>query len=344
MSELRARWLPSPPAGWEALRAADPGATPAHHPALALAFAASQAGSAARFLALDRDGDLVGGMPLVVQRRAGFHWLLAMPASLPGAPLARSAAERAEVDRAAARALDHLGRELNAVGGAWVCYRPSAEPVAEEALLGVGGETRRFEASHIALASGLEQVLRRMDRKTRKEMRQAREAGLAVAEDPTALEAVYALYRSQSRAWRTHRALPLELLRRLLAPGADAPLARLFVVRDGRGPLAGLLALDSPIETMLWWSGTHRDARAAHAFPLLLWSVIEWAHGQGRARVNLGASADRDAVLAFKESMGADRYGYPVRWLDARHASLPGRAVAALQAWLRRRRPLGARV
>jgi hypothetical protein len=105
--------------------------------------------------------------------------------------------------------------------------------------------------------------------------------------------------------------------------------------------LAGVLALDSPFETLPWWSGTHPDARMAHAFPLLLWSLIEWAHAQGRVRVNLGASADREAVMAFKESLGAVSFHYPVRWLDARHAPLAGRAVAALQERVRRSRPRG---
>jgi hypothetical protein len=71
----------------------------------------------------------------------------------------------------------------------------------------------------------------------------------------------------------------VELSRRLLAPpaaespGAGGPLARLFTVRDGRGLLSAVLALDHPREMMPWWSGTHPDARGREAASLLLASV-----------------------------------------------------------------------
>jgi len=344
LAEPHFRWLASPPAGYRELLAADANATPAHHPGVARAFAVTLPGMSARFLALERGDRLCGWMPVVVQRRASFHWIHALPMLLPGAPLARDA-DREDVDRAAARALESLAIELGAVGGSWACYRPVGPSVTEEALSALGGETRRFEAAIVPLHQGLDPLLQRMDRKTRKEMRQARERGLAVAEEPGAIDAAYALYATQARSWPAHRALPLELLRRLLrgegAEPGEPPPARLFTVRDHRGLLAGVLALDGPHETMLWWSGTHPGARASHAFPLLLWSVIEWAQARGRARVNLGASADREAILAFKGSLGAQPVHYPVRWLDARHAHRVGRMVAALQARLRRGRPRG---
>jgi hypothetical protein len=340
LAALTSRWLAAPPPQWAALVAADPQATPGQHPALARAFAAAMPGMTARFLAVEREGVLCGGMPAVVQRRAGFHWVYSMPALLAGAPLA-VAGEREAVDLASGAALAALTAELGAVGG----YRPGAPPPSDDALERVGGETRRFEASVIPLERGLEPLLQRMDRKTRKEMRLARDRGLALEQDAGALEAAYALYQAQARAWKAHRLVPLELLRRLLGAGESSeglpPVARLFVIRDARGLLAATLALDSPRELQLWWSGTHPEARALHAFPLLLWSVVEWAHAAGRARVNLGASADRGAILAFKESLGADACGYPVRWFDARHAPPLGRAVARLQARVRRGRPRG---
>ncbi len=311
---------------------------------MAAAFAGTSDGARPRFLALRLEGRLVGGLPAVLQRRAGFHWIHAMPALLSGAPLALPGFGP-EVDRAAGDAMDRLARDSGAVGGAWSCYRAEGEAVGDDALGRVGGETRRFEAAHVPLAAGLDPLLQRMDRKTRKEMRQARERGLTVGEDDGALGEAYALYRAQARGWSSHRAVPPELLRRLLAARASAPgverAARLFAVRDRRGLLAATLALDSPRETMLWWSGSHPEARAAHAFSLLLWAVVEWAHARGRSRVNLGASAGLDPLLAFKGSLGAVPFTYPVRWLDARHAVGAGRAVAWLQARVRRGRHRG---
>lgn len=298
-----------------------------------------------RWLVVERDGREIGGMPVVVQRRGGFHWIHALPATLPGAPLAADGC-REEVDRAAADAIESLAGELGIVGGTWTLYRPGAPAFAADALGRVGGETRRFEAAHVSLDAAWETLLQRMDRKTRKEMRLARESGLAVVEDDGALLEAYALYRAQAKAWRRHGPVPLELLRRLLSPDlapiADADrAARLFVVRSPRRLLAAALALDGARETMLWWSGSHPDARAAHAFPLLLGGVMEWAKTRGRARVNLGASAGLEPLHAFKESLGAVPFSYPVRWLDARRAQGAGRAVGWLQRRLRRSYPRG---
>jgi hypothetical protein len=278
----------------------------------------------------------------VIRRQAGFHWIHAMPSLLTAAPLA-VVGSHAAVDLAVGEALAALQRELGAVGGEWCCYRPSDPPVDRAALERPGGETRMLEASLIELERGAGAPLARVDRKTRRDLRQARDAGLTFAEAPEQLAEAYALHLAQSRAWRGHRPLPLELSRRLLGVGgAGTPLARLFVVRDGRGLLAATFALDHLRETLVWWSGMHKDGRARHAFPLLMWSVVEWAAARGRARVNLGASAGLDAVADFKDSLGARPFAYPVRWLDAHAAPGAGRLVHAAQGWLRRGRHRGA--
>jgi hypothetical protein len=298
-----------------------------------------------QWLVVERDGREIGGMPVIVQRRGGFHWLHALPATLPAAPLAADGC-REEVDRAAADAIEDLAGRLGVVGGTWTLYRPDAPAFPEDALHRVGGETRRFEAAHVPLAAAWETLLQRMSRKTRHELRQAREQGLTVVEDDDALTEAYALYRAQAKAWPGHGPVPLELLRRLLAPDvasrADADrAARLFVVRSPHRLLTAALALDGARETMLWWSGSHPGARGAHAFPLLLAGVMEWAHARGRARVNFGASAGLEPLHAFKESLGAVAFSYPVHWLDARYAHGAARAVGWLQGRVRRGRARG---
>jgi hypothetical protein len=335
-------WLDSPPAGWSDLLRGDANATAAHRPELWHAFTAALPGHAARFAAVLEGGELIGGAPAMIERRGGFHWIQGMPMVLPGAPLAR-AGRHAEVDRAVGAALAALRREARALGGAWSLYRPRGPAVAPDALAELPGVTRVLESGVIDLERGIEAAWRRVDRKTRQEIQHAR-AGLRFDEDAGALEPAYALHAAQSRRWRGHTPLPLELSRRLLAatPGSGgAPAARLFTARDARGLLSGTLVLDHPRESLVWWSGTHAEGRAREVFGFLLWSIAEWASSAGRERLNLGASPGLDPVAAFKRSLGATSLAYPVRWLDASGASLAGRAVAAAQHWRRRARALG---
>ena len=333
---LEPRILEAPPEGWDALLAADPNATAAHTPALWRAFTAACPMRLA-FVAAFEGGAPAGGAPVLIERRAGLEWLRALPMLLPAAPLSREG-RREAVDDAVARGIGGLQRRLRVVGGEWAVYRAHDAPPGDAVLAACGGETRTLEAACVDLAAGIAAARRRMDRKTRQDVRRASRR-LRFEEAPAALEEAYALYVRQARHWGAHRPLPLELSRRLLA--GDAPPARLFTVRDARGLLSATLALDGARETMLWWSGSHPAARHRGAFPFLLWSVVEWAAAAGRARVNLGASAGRSPVAEFKSSFGAHDVRYPVCWLDARYAAPPGRVVAALQNRLRRGRDRG---
>jgi hypothetical protein len=329
----------TPPEGWGELVREDPAAGPWHRPELWAAIAASVPDMRAAFLAVERDGALAGGAPVVIERRGPLHRLHALPWGLPGAALARPGAH-AEVDAAVGKGLAHLQRASGAAGGGWVNYRPGGPPVSIEAVETPPGETRMLEASVIDLEpEGIEAAARRMHRKTRQDLHHARAAGLRFAEEPDALEEAYALHLAQARTWPRHRPLPLELARRLLgarSPSVPGPAARLFTLRDRRGVEAALLALDHPRETLPWWSGVHPEGRHRHASGLLLWSVVEWAAAAGRSRVNLGSSAGIDPLRAFKASLGARAVRYPVRWLAPASAPLALRLAAAM---LRRLRP-----
>ena len=341
MTGAAAVWREAPPAGWNDLLAGDPNATPAHRPELWEALAGILPGHAVRFAALEEGGELVGGAAVLIERRAGLHWIHALPMALPGAPLARPG-RHADVDRAVASALEDLRCELRAAGGEWSLYRPRGPAVAAEAYEIVPGDSLQIESAIVELGGGAPgpgagpaaAAWRRVDRKTRQDIQRARERGLEFAEDAAALDPAWALHAAQASRWSAVTPLPLELSRRLIELGA----ARLFTVRDPRGLLSAAFALDHPRETLVWWSGTHPDGRAEHAFALLLWSIVEWAAGAGRERVNLGASPGLDPVAAFKRSLGAAPVAYPVRWIDSGEAPIVGQVVAAAQRWLRRGR------
>ena len=335
---LTARWLDHPPAAWTTLLESDPSATPMHRAALSHAFAAVLPGYTAQWIAVERDGELVGGAPAMIERRAGLHWIHAMPLGLPGTPLALSGMHGA-VDHAVADALDRRAQELRAVGGTWVLYRPAGPDVERDAAERVPGETRMTATSAVDLGEGIDAAYRAMARRTRKDIRTPRARQVVCAEDPQALEETYALYRAQARQWPGHRPRPLELLRRLLA--SDSPAARLFTARDERGLLAGILTLIGDREWTLWWSGSHPEARPRHAFVKLFWWSAERAAAAGCTRLNLGASVGLASVAVFKLGFGARDLPVTVRWFAPVHAGVVGRAVAGLQERIRALRSRG---
>jgi CelD/BcsL family acetyltransferase involved in cellulose biosynthesis len=324
------------PEGWGDLIEHDADATPGHRPEMWIALSAALAGFEPRVIAIEDGGELIGGMPLMIERRGALAWLHALPYLLSGAPLARPG-HRAEVDASAADALAALSQELRAAGGEWSCYRPEGDAIADHALDRLSGETRWMESAVIDLTSGAAAARRGMDRKARQDVSRSRDQGVRFGEEPAALEEAYALHARQSRAWSGHRPLPIELSRRLI----DSGIGHLMIARDGRGMLCATLALEGPHDGFVWWSGSHPGARAAEAFPGLLWWIAEWSAARGRRRFDLGASRGIVPIERFKRSLGARAVRYPVRWLDAREAPPLGRLAAALQRRLRRGRPRG---
>jgi hypothetical protein len=340
VSAAIARVGDAPPPGWSDLLLEDRNATAAHRPELWTVLSQIHPGWSLRFLAVERDGALLGGAPLFLDRRLGHTWIHAMPYVLPGTPLARPGCH-AEVDAASGVAMGALQREVRAVGGEWSLYRPAGPDPGDATFASTSGETRRLETSNIDLEEGLAAAWRRVDRDTRHELRRARARGLRVAEEPEALEPTYALHLAQARAWPRYRPLPLEVSRRLLgAPSAGflPPVARLVTVRDRRGLVAGMFFLDHVHEILGWWSGMRGGPRAQHAMPFLVWSVVEWAAEAGRRRLNLGGSIGRASLAAFKHALGARACSYPVRWLDAGHGPWTARLLAGLQRGVRRGR------
>ncbi len=331
------RILDEAPPAWHELLHADPGAGPGHRPGLWSALAGAIPGGSVRFLAVESDAVLIGGMGVVIERRAGFEWIHALPWLLGGAPLA-SEGHHARVDAAFARGLKALMQERRVVGGEWVAWRPAGEPPGAPAIERVPGTTTRVATAIVDLADGIDGVRGRV-RRTRRQYLNRDSDSLVFAEDPGALEEVYVLHTRQARHWGGYQPLPLELSRRLLAP--PAPLGRLFTIREHGRLLAGTLFLDHPRELFAWWSGVHARARGRHVFPLLLWRAVEWAADRGRARVNLGGSAGRASLVAFKQALGATDQSFDVRWLAANYATPPGRWIAALQRRRRRARVQG---
>ena len=331
MSERAAAVLDHVPAGWDALLAADPSATPAHRPILWEAFAAALPGFSWRVLVHEADGRLSGGAPLVRTQRGPWRELHAMPWMLPGAPRALPG-EHARVDASIARSFAAFAAREQVTGGTWALYRPEGPAPEAVAFEGLGGTVREVETALLPLGAGLEARRAHMARKQRQALDQALALPYAFAEEPAALDEAYALHLAQSRHWSAHRPLPIELSRRLLqASDAQGPVAHLYTLRSAAGLASATFTLEGAHETVLWWAGTHPRARRSSAFLRLVWEIALRAQAQGRRRLNLGASLGLPFVAAFKQSLGADGFHYPVRVLDARHAPAWMRVLARLK-------------
>jgi hypothetical protein len=337
----RTRLLDTPPAGWSALLRSDANATPAHRPEVAAALA-GVLGMEPAWVAVEDGHGLAGGASFCLERRAGARWLHAMPFLLPGAPLAREGAA-AVVDAAVASAIAGLQRDRHLAGGEWCFFYRPAGGVESSAIDQVPGRTTVFHTAVLRLAPGTA-FESGLDRDERHLLRRARRAGLAFAEDPAALDEVYALHLAQSRAWRGHTPLPLELSRRLLESGLDGagPAGRVVVLRAAGRLVAGMFVLDHDREVFAWWSGARREGRSAAATRLLMAATADWAAARGRSRLNLGGSGGIGSLSDFKRSLGAVDVPVAVRWLDASCAPWPARGLAAVQSLLRRGRFRGA--
>src|SRR5262249_36020990 len=144
------RILDDPPPEWSVLVAEDRNATPAHRPELWTAWCRTMPGMRRCFVSVEAQGGMIGGAGFLLERRAGFHWIRALPLALSGAPLAR-AGSHAIVEGACAEAMARLLRERRGAGGEWSLYRPAGPGVEVAAIDRLPGETRVVETSIIPL-------------------------------------------------------------------------------------------------------------------------------------------------------------------------------------------------
>ena len=271
-----------------------------------------------------------------------------MPYLLPGAPLARGRRARAgrRGGRERARARCSASSARRAESGRSTA--PSGPPVATaEALASPPARRASVETAVVdARRRHRAGVARARPRRRRRELGAARRARAAFAEDPGALDEAYALHRAQSRRWRGHRPLPLELSRRLLAAarrGRRAAARACSRCATRAACSRRRCSLDHPREMLRVVERARASGRArARVRRCSLWSVAEWAAARGRARVNLGGSAGRASLAAFKRALGA-RDASVSRALARRapRARGPARLAAALQRRCARRRPRG---
>ncbi len=169
---------------------------------------------------------------------------------------------------------------------------------------------------------------RALNRKTRKAVRRARKAGLAVAEEtgPAAVEVFRGLL-SATLARHGAPMMPAALFDTLIG----RLNARILVVRKRTGDeaLASLLWLrDGPL-AWVPWSGSR--LRADRPGDLLFWGLIKHALDAGTVIVDFGRSRVGGGGYRFKRGFGA--IPVPILWLSDRKSDIYRRYASAQRLW-----------
>ncbi len=250
-------------------------------------------------LALERDGELVGVMPLVHSgpRLSGAR-LSSLPTAKSAGPLA--------VDRAGATALLRASAQL----------RQDTRVGALNVRSSVAGLERQIDDVRVAstypsyvlsltAADELLEGYKRSSKNLYRSILKSQRSGLTIADasSPRELRRWYRLYL---RTMRKHRSFPRSL-RQFEAAMAllDPERWRLVTVSKDGQTIAGGVFHDIAGTVELLYNASdpaHLAARPNHA---LYWHAIRAAIERGRSAFDFG-SADSQALRSFKEQWGAD--------------------------------------
>jgi FemAB-related protein (PEP-CTERM system-associated) len=248
-------------------------------------------GRRTRYLLAKRDGEIVGGLPLVAfDSRIFGRFAVSLPFVNYGGIVADdSEARRALVDAgvewARTSRLRYLElRHVEQQAPAW----PSR---------------RHKVAMHLPLASDAEDQWTRLDRKVRNQVRKAEKSGLTLeVAAGTLVDDFYSVFARNMRDLGTpvYAKAFFELVVRLLP---DA--ARVFVVRLNREPIAASITLADRGAMEVPWASSLREMNDRSPNMLLYWAMLRTAIGDGCRRFDFGRSSPGAGTYRFKEQWGA---------------------------------------
>lgn len=281
-------------AEWEALLASDPRASVFHHPRWNQRYARFHPTVRARWFEVrDGAGALVGGLPFVESRRAGFvAWTSGVGGTFGGPVVTQpeGEAESALVD-------------AFTTAGGWRVVR--RELVWDGALPPAGPSPfRSIEAAVLDLREGFEPFLREhFPKKRRNECNRSDRRGLVINPEGSVAELAefHGLYCDQAAEWGV-RPEPLDYLKAVLEEEGSA---HFFVgIQEGR-VVGGHLCFTRP-DRLFAWIGTTKRMPTTFPSSLLIREEARWAADHGLAWLDLGSSVGLTGVAQYKRLLGAD--------------------------------------
>ncbi len=279
------------PGEWDAFVEGSPEATGYHLSAWRDVFTRAF-GHDTAYLAARRDGEVVGMLPLVLFD----SWLFGrFGVSLPFVNYGGVVAADASVASALLDAANALAqtRKLAHLELRHVTPHFPALPV------------RRHKAAMLLPLRGTaDQVWQHLDRKVRNQVRKGERSGLSV--EWGGAELVGDFYNVFARNMRD-LGTPV-YTRRFFEQVVSAfpDRARVWVVREGRTPVAASLTFGWRETIEVPWASALRSSRSSCANVLLYWTMIREATSQGYTTFDFGRSTPGEGTYHFKQQWGAE--------------------------------------
>ena len=303
-----------PPAGWDELLGADPGADFFHSPAWSAAACANYPDLEPIWLVAESGGRMVGGLPAVRRTRRSVLPLSVdhLESSLEGTsggPVVRDDLPL-EIQESVFQGLvqNFLDLRKGPLASCSISLNTSHEKRFGHLLPAATGWKRRdVPGAVIDLAGGLEKVeMTRLNGNKRNERNRGLRRGAEVftTSESKWIDGYYPMYESASRIWGI-APVPRKFLLDLLEVGPDRVFFVCVKLEDK--VIGGHLCLVSG-DRILAWNGVSDPAHARTHFPgtLCFWGDIVEACARGARWLDLGASGGVNSLSGFKKYFGAE--------------------------------------
>ncbi|WP_227356812.1 lipid II:glycine glycyltransferase FemX [Haladaptatus salinisoli] len=257
------------------------------------------------YIGVKKEGELVGGLPLVYMRSRLFgDKLVSMPFSERGsAVLADSEPET--VKRLLLEKTKEIADEFNVDFVSLRGFDLGDSTFSKE---------NRFVTFEIPLEGGSEAVWERLDSSRRGHVRSAQDNALEFEEGKTLadLKDYYDLYVDNMRS---HGSPPHSFkFYRKLWEGLGSSRMKLYLAKKNGELVNGIIFYPFDDRVFHWGSVSNYERRDLDGGSLLLWKALEWSAENGYATYDLGRTREGSGVYMFKKSFGGRKV-----WLDDFH-------------------------
>lgn len=241
------------------------------------------------FLYAERDGEIVGVLPLVhVKSRIFGNRLVSNAFCVDGSPAAVDAAAHAALDARAEQLLAELDAD-------YIEYRNPPRPHA-----GWGRKDELYATFDRPIEAGEDDTLKQIPRKQRAVVRKALKSDLEDAVDDT-IDDFYALYSLSMRNLGTPVFSRRYIQALMDAFGADADIV---TVRQNGKPLSSVLNFYFRDRVLPYYTGADPEARRSGAADLMYFRVMRRAVDRGYSHFDFGRSKLDTGPYAFKKNWG----------------------------------------